>query len=127
MSFGKNNIIYGHSRRNNTMFGSLLGVTNTSWCSNRNNTVIYLSTEKYNTMWQVFSVYTTPKETNYLTTSFANDESYLNFLNECKSRSIYDFGTIFSANDSILTLSTCAKDDNYRVVIQAKLIKKDIR
>lgn len=109
------------------MFGSLLGTTNETWCSNKENTVIYLSTEKYNTMWQVFAVYTTPKDTEYLTTNFASDEEYLSFLNECKNRSIYDFGTTFKETDSILTLSTCAKNDSYRVVIQAKLIKKDIR
>lgn len=109
------------------MFGSLLGTTNETWCSNKENTIIYLSTEKYNTMWQVFTVYTTPKDTEYLTTNFASEEKYLSFLNECKNRSIYDFGTTFKESDSILTLSTCAKNDNYRVVIQAKLIKKDIR
>ena len=125
--FGRNNIIYGHSRRNNTMFGSLLGTLNSSWYQNRDNTILYLSTEKYNTIWQVFSVYTIDKNAEYLTTYFIDDNSYTNFLNTMKGRSVYDFSAEVNSKDRILTLSTCAANDNYRVVVQAKLIRRDIR
>ena len=125
--FGRNTIIYGHSRRNNTMFGSLLGTTNKNWCSNRDNTIVHLSTPKYNTMWQIFSIYTIEKEAEYLTTYFETEEIYSSFLNNMKDRSIFNFNCNVDNNDRILTLSTCAKDDKYRVVIQAKLIKRELR
>lgn len=125
--FGRNTIIYGHNRRNNTMFSTLLNTLNRSWCANKNNTVIYLSTPKYNTMWQVFSVYTIDKNAEYLTTYFDNDDTYMSFLNNMRDRSIYKFNTELNSKDRILTLSTCAKDDNNRVVVQAKLIKLEIR
>lgn len=125
--FGRNNIIYGHSRRNNTMFGSLLLTLNKSWYENKDNTVIHLSTPKYNTIWQVFSVYQIEKESEYLTTYFDTDDMYLIFLNKMKDRSIYKFNCELDSKDSILTLSTCAKNDNNRVIIHAKLIKREIR
>lgn len=126
-NFGRNTIIYGHNRRNNTMFSTLLNTLNNPWCSNKNNTVIYLSTPKYNTMWQVFSVYTIDKNAEYLTTYFDTDDVYLSFLNNMRDRSVYKFNTELNSKDRILTLSTCAKDDNNRVVVQAKLIKLEIR
>ena len=43
-----------------------------------------------------------------------------------KSRSQYDFNVEFSAEDKILTLSTCYNDEE-RVVLHAKLIKREVR
>ena len=126
-NFGRNTIIYGHNRRNTTMFGSLLNTLNSNWYENRDNTIIYLSTPKYNTMWQVFSIYTIDKEAKYLTTYFETDDDYISFLDTMKSRSIHEFNCEVDSKDSILTLSTCANNDDYRVVVQAKLIKREIR
>ena len=41
-----------------------------------------------------------------------------------KERSQYTFNTNISADDKILTLSTCY-DDNDKVVLHAKLIKRE--
>ena len=51
---------------------------------------------------------------------------FLAFLNKIKARSIYDFKTTVSANDKILTLSTCYNKKE-RVVMHAKLIKSQKR
>lgn len=42
------------------------------------------------------------------------------------NRSAYNFNTSVSENDNILTLSTCY-NDNEKVVLHAKLIKKETR
>ena len=127
VNFNQNTIIYAHSRYNGTMFGSLKNILNSSWYTNKENHIIRLSTPSENTMWQVFSVYTIPKESYYITTSFSTDESYSEFLNTIKGRSEVDFSGTVNTGDKILTLSTCKDNFGNRVVMHAKLIKKEIR
>lgn len=119
----KNNILYGHGRLDNTMFGSLKNILKSNWYKNSDNYVIKLSTESANTMWQVFSVYHIPTTSDYLQTKFSTDEEYMNFLNMLYKRSMYDFKIDFNKDDKILTLSTCYNNDKERVVMHAKLIK----
>ena len=127
VNFNQNTIIYAHSRYNGTMFGSLKNILNSSWYTNKENHIIRLSTPSENTMWQVFSVYTIPKESYYIMTSFSTDESYSEFLNTIKGRSEVDFSGTVNTGDKILTLSTCKDNFGNRVVMHAKLIKKEIR
>ena len=127
-NFDKNTIIYGHSRLNKTMFGSLFNVLNESWYSNKYNQIIRFSTPTENTMWQVFSVYKIDLESYYLQVDFDNDSQYLEFLNTLKSRSKYDFNVSLNENDKIITLSTCSDAAGTgRIVLHAKLIKKETR
>ena len=121
----KNNIIYGHHRVNNTMFTSLLDALNNDWYTNKDNHIIRLSLEEENTMWQIISVYKIPVESYYITVNFTDNE-FQNFIDTILERSIYNFNSKVTTNDNILTLSTCF-DDNNRVVVHAKLIKKEKR
>lgn len=121
-----NNIIYGHSRLDKTMFGSLKNVLNESWYNNKSNHIIRISTESENTMWQVFSVYKVPNETYYLTTDFSSDDEYSKFLKTIKGRSVHNFDVSVSSSDKILTLSTCSSN-NKRVVVHAKLVKRSYK
>ena len=122
----RNSIIYGHSRLDKSMFGSLSKVLKKEWYNNRDNHIIRVSIDKENTLWQIFSVYKIKTESYYITTDFNNDNEYLEFLNKVKSRSIYDFNTKIDSNDKILTLSTCYSDTE-RTVVHAKLIKRSIK
>ena len=54
------------------------------------------------------------------------DEQYLNFLIKLKNRSKFDFNTTVSSTDQILTLSTC-HDDKTKIVLHAKLIKREAK
>ena len=126
--FDQNTVIYGHSRLNSTMFGTLFNVLNKSWYTNKYNHVIKFSTPYENTMWQVFSVYKIGPEVYYLTTSFASDTEYTEFLSTLKGRSIYNFNVELSESDKIITLSTCSDAAGTgRIVLHAKLIKKEVR
>ena len=127
VNFNQNTIIYAHSRLTGSMFGSLKNILDSSWYTNKNNHIIRLSTTTENTMWQVFSVYTIPKESYYITPSFNSNEAYLEFLNTIKSRSEVDFSGTVNTNDKILTLSTCKDNFGNRVVMHAKLIKRESR
>ena len=120
-NFDKNTIIYGHGRRNNTLFGTLRNILSSEWVNNTDNYVIKLSTEYENTLWQVFSIYRIPTTSDYLQISFTNSE-FKKFTNMLIDRSSYDFKTSVNENDKILTLSTCYNDSD-KVVLHAKLIK----
>ena len=117
-----NTIIYAHGRWDTTMFGSLKNVFKNNWYQNTDNYVVHLSTPAYNSLWQVFSVYTIPTETYYITSNFGTDESYQKFLTTIQSRSVYKFNASVNTNDKILTLSTCLNNKE-KVVLHAKLIK----
>ena len=122
----KNNILYAHGRIDKTMFGSLRNALTNGWLSNKDNYVFKLSTPYENTLWQVFSIYHIPVTSDYLRIEFNGDEDFLNFANMLKERSAHNFETNVSANDRIITLSTCY-DDKERVVLHAKLIKRETR
>ena len=109
------------------MFGSLHNVLDSSWYTNEDNQIIKLSTPEKNTLWQIFSIYTIPSESYYLTHTFENDASYQKFLDTMLSRSIYNFGVNVNSSDNILTISTCLDNNGNRIVIQAKKIKEQSR
>ena len=122
----KNTILYAHGRVDSTMFGTLRTIFSSNWYKNKDNHVIKMSTEKENTLWQVFSVYRIKTTSDYLKTQFKNDDEYLSFLNMLKERSQYKFDTKFDKNTQIITLSTCYNKSD-KVVMHAKLIKKEAR
>ena len=125
-SLSKNTIIYAHGRLDTTMFGSLKNILKSGWLNNTNNYVVKLSTEKENTLWQVFSVYHIPTTSDYIKTDFSSNEEFKNWTNMLINRSSHNFNTSVSDNDNVLTLSTCY-NDNEKVVLHAKLIKKETR
>ncbi len=119
----RNTIIYAHGRTDKTMFGTLRKVLNNGWINNTNNYVIKISTEKENSLWQIFSIYHIPTTNDYLQTEFKDEREYQRFLNILKNRSNHNFNTSITPNDTILTLSTCYNDSE-KMVVHAKLIKK---
>ncbi len=119
----RNTIIYAHGRTDKTMFGTLRKVLNNGWINNANNYVIKISTEKENSLWQIFSIYHIPTTNDYLQTEFKDEREYQRFLNILKNRSNHNFNTSITSNDTILTLSTCYNDSE-KMVVHAKLIKK---
>lgn len=118
----KNNIIYAHGRMDGTMFGSLHSTLKKSWYENTNNHVIKVSTESYNSLWQIFSIYRIPTTNDYIKVKFVSDSTYTDWLNMIAGRSSINFNTTVSASDRVLTLSTCY-NDNEKLVVHAKLIK----
>lgn len=120
----KNTIIYAHGRTDKTMFGSLKNILSSGWLNNSNNYVVKISTERENTLWQVFSVYHIPTTSDYIQTEFTNNDEFFEFANMLKDRSAYNFNTTVNKTDNILTLSTCYNNSD-KVVLHAKLIKKE--
>lgn len=115
----KNIVIYGHNMRDNSMFGSLKDVIKKEWYNNESNKYITLITEEEYHIYEVFSVYKIEKEDYYIKTNFKNNE-FEEFINTIKERSKKDFNVKVTKDDNILTLSTCANNNKYRVVLHAK-------
>ena len=119
----KNIVIYGHNIRDGSMFGSMLNILNAKWYENEENTNITLYTENEKCMHKVFSIYKIENEDYYIKTEFKNDNEFEDFIKTLKKRSIKDFNVDVSKDDNILTLSTCANNNKYRVVLHAKKVK----
>ncbi len=74
-----------------------------------------------------FSVYTTTTDFYYIETDFESDAAYTAFLKQIQDKSLYKTDTKLTANDEIITLSTCdyALDPEAgRLVVHAKLVKR---
>ena len=117
----KNKVVYGHNRRDGSMFASLKNILKEEWYNNEDNYTIDFVTELETQKYKVFSVYKIKNEDYYITTNF-NDEEFTKFIQILKQRSIKDFNMEITAQDNILTLSTCANNNNYRIVLHAKRI-----
>ncbi len=119
----KNTIFYAHNRfSNGVMFGTLQNTMKSDWYTNPNNQYIEFDTLYKKMKWKIFSIYKIEVTTDYLKTSFIDDESWLEFANMLKNRSIYNFGVEIKPEDKIITLSTCMGSNNqYRLVVHAVL------
>ena len=116
-----NIIIYAHNRyHSGVMFGTLQNTLRYSWYTNPENQIISFRTLYEDLNYQIFSIYKISVTTDYMRVLFADDTDKLNFYTMLKERSIYDFGIELSGNDKIITLSTCA-DENNRYVVHAVL------
>jgi sortase B len=115
----KNIVIYGHNMRDKSMFGSLKDVIKEEWYNNEENKYITFVTENEYQTYQVFSVYQIEKENYYIQTDFKNNE-FEEFIKTIKQRSKKEFNVDVTSKDNILTLSTCANNNKYRVVLHAK-------
>ena len=104
------------------MFGTLKNILNKDWQENEDNRFITFITENEESTYEVFSVYQIEAEDYYMKVDFAKGE-FKKYIDSMKLRSRYDFNVKVSENDSILTLSTCANDNKYRVILHAKKVK----
>ena len=118
----KNTIVYGHNRRNGTMFSNLKKYLDTSYCSDETHKYINFNTKNKNYIAEIFSVYKITSNQVTLPIQFSNDEEFMQNINSWKTSSIYDFQTDISNSDNILTLYTCDNNTTYRILIHAKLI-----
>ena len=126
-NLGDNTVIYGHARLDGTMFGSLKNTLTDKWQSDKDNYVIFISTPKENMIFQIFSIYTIKRESYYITQNFYNSSDKQKWIDEMKRRNVAPINAEVNTDDKFLTLSTCQNNGDGRVVVHAKLIKKQKR
>jgi len=115
-------ILYGHNMKNGSMFHNLVQYKdNTFFNSNR---IIRFDTLYEDYEWEIFSAYITDTDFYYINTVFKDDADWLSFLYTIQDKSLFSTDTVLSADDVVLTLSTCTYEfDDARFVIHARLIK----
>ena len=114
-----NLVIYGHNRRDGSMFEPLREMLNSQWYDEIEGKQILLITENGKYMYDIFSVYKIEAEDYYTQTNI--NYNFDNFVNTLKNRSIYDLDADIDENSKIITLSTCDNNSDYRVVIHGVL------
>jgi sortase B len=125
-----NTTIYGHSMSDDPEgdgFSPLKKYLDEDFA--RETPYIYFSTLEEDMAWEVFAVFYATVNLAYNKAQFADDAEFMDIIDECRSRSIYNYDTEVTEKDKILTLSTCCYNltasypNNYRYVVMAKLVK----
>lgn len=121
----KNTILYGHRMKDGSMFQHLTKYMDEDFLNEH-------PTFEYDTLYEhyeaeIFSVYNTLTDFNYIQTDFASDDEYATLLQKMKDKSHFETDVDVGPDDIIITLSTCDYEldqDAGRLVVHAKLTKK---
>lgn len=122
----QNIVIYGHRMKDGTMFQQLTKFLDKDFFDKHRFFQFDTLYDHYEA--EVFSVYQTLTDFDYIQTHFSTDTEYEQFLSDLQEKSIFERNVELGPNDTIITLSTCdyALDrDKGRLVVQAKLVKKE--
>ena len=118
---GRNTVIYGHNMNDGSMFASLLKYAKQEYYDEH--PVMYLNTPDQDYRIELFAGYVTSATSDVYTIGFSSDEYYMDYLNKMVSQSNFRSDVTLTAEDKIVTLSTCAYDfTNARYVVQGKLV-----
>lgn len=115
-------VLYGHNMKNGSMFHKLKQYTDRQVFDSVRTIRFDTLYEDYE--WEVFSAYVTGTDFNYIETSFSDGGEWLAFLRQLQEKSLYQTDVTLSADDVVLTLSTCSYEfDDARFVVHARLIR----
>ena len=125
-----NVIIYGHHRKNGTMFTDLTKFQKKSFWETHN-TFSFDTLYKRQT-YEIVVVFKTAVYTNsdkefkyYQFADAETPEKFYAYLAECQKRALYDTGVTAEYGDKLITLSTCEYSvKNGRLVVVAKRVEE---
>ena len=121
VNLSDNLVVYAHNRYyNGIMFGNIQNMMRYNWYSNPDNHIITFKTLYETLEYEIFSLYKIETTTDYLQVIFPDNQTKMKMFDLIKSRSIYNFNVDLNENDKIITLSTCA-DENNKYVVHAVL------
>lgn len=119
-----NLVVYGHNMKNGTMFHDLLNYTSRSF--REEHPIIRFDTLSRMGEYEVVLVFrfdTDNESFCYNEYTDMNEEEFIEFMEQCRQRQLYDTGITVSYGDELLTLSTCEYTyKNGRFVVVAKRI-----
>src|SRR5699024_4444277 len=100
-----NTVIYGHRMKDGSMFQHLTKFLDEDFFKSH-------PTFEYDTLYdsyeaEVFSVYNTLTDFNYIQTDFSTKDEYEELLARMKEKSRFQTKVEVNAGDQIITLSTC--------------------
>lgn len=113
-----NTLIYGHRMRNGTMFGSLKHYKDADFW--RENPSVYFANEDGTWRYDIYAAYETGLMAATYQREFSEPEKKQDFIRYGLERSVIDTGITPTAEDTIITLSTCSGGGrDTRWVVQA--------
>ncbi len=124
LNIDKNYIITGLAMRDMSMFGSISGYWHNE-NSQKNARYIYVDLLNTKLQYEVFSAFAVYPNYNYKQVNFADDQEYLDYLNDMVAKSSVDYGIEVGVDDRIVTLETCYLSER-RTVIVGRLIRQII-
>lgn len=124
--FSDNIIIYGHNMKNSSMFNGLTKYESKDFYNSHK--YILFDTLDEEMTYEIIAVFKTVAYTEkgfkYYAFVEANSENdFIDYIEQCKSLSLYDINETAEYGDKLITLSTCEYSrNNGRMVIVAKKI-----
>lgn len=116
---GRHTILYGHHMNDGSMFAAITRYAKPAFF--KKNRIIRFDTLNRPGKWEVFAAYETSIDFNFIQTEFRSKRDYADFLDQLVARSQVKSGVRISADDQILTLSTCVRGNNKnRFVVHAR-------
>ena len=118
---GRNTYIYGHNMGNGTMFAVLLKYSTPGFYEEHRELIVVTPEASY--YLQPFSGYTTSTTSGTYRWDFESDEAFASYLQDLYSWSEFTSDVEVTAQDRIVTLSTCSYAfNNARYVLHCKLV-----
>ncbi len=125
----QNMTLYGHHQKNGEMFGFLRKYKEIEYIKKA--PIIQFDTIYEPANYLIFSVFITNtlpqhgKYFEYRDPEFKTQEDFLNFIEQCRRRSLYDMPVDVQAGDTIITLSTCTYEfDDWRLVVMGRKLRE---
>ncbi len=111
----ENTVIYGHNMKNGRMFANLNNIYNKSLGTDIN---IDIYTENEHNVYKVFSCYIDKPNKDIITNNFTNNEKK-SYIDLAIKKSKIDFNYEINYESNIITLITCGKTDEERIIVHA--------
>ena len=117
-----NLIIYGHNMKNGSMFGTLRKFYEDEVYEKATYFWIYTPDKIYR--YDIFSCAEVPVDSLAYQITFSEEGSFEKYIDDAYSRSVVKGNDIkVTAEDKIVTLSTCTGNESTRFIVQGKLSK----
>lgn len=129
----KNVIMHGHNMTDGSMFHSLVdyGALKGNLDYYKKHPVIEFNTPEGDQSYKIISVFKTNtlfdhgEFFNYMQGTFLSDAEFMNFVYNCRIRSLINCPVMVNEDDQIITLSTCSYEfTNWRTVVVARKVRE---
>lgn len=112
----RNSVIYGHHMKNGSMFSAITNYKEQSFYDEHSTFRVYTPQANYEV--EIFAGYVADLQDNAWNTGFSNDDDFLKWIDERIQKSAFQSNIKPSAQNRIITLSTCSYEfDNARFVV----------
>lgn len=125
-------LLYGHQTVNGSMFGELKKYRNLEFY--KENPIFTFDTLYEKGEWKVFSVFLSNVDPaqdngelfNWRVTEFGDKQKMMEYVEQCRQRSLLNTQVDVDVGDSLVALTVCASDfDNARLVVVARKVRAD--